>query len=508
MMRFSNSFKNLIGGEIMAKRKLLLLLIILTVALLLSLTTTVFAEEKPSAEAIAIDTVWTMVAAFLVFWMQAGFAMLEGGLTRAKNIGNIMMKNLMDFSMSSLAYWAFGFALMFGAGNALFGASGWFLNVTAGQVDKVFPSLSWTNVPLMAKFLFQMVFAGTAATIVSGAMAERTKFHAYLIYSVIISGFIYPIVGHWIWGGGWLAELGFLDFAGSTVVHGTGGWAALAGLLVLGPRIGKYGKNGKINPIPGHNMSMAMLGVFILWLGWYGFNAGSTMGAMGLSFTEVAATTTLGGAAAAITGMFTAWKITGKPDVALTGGSAIAGLVAITAPTAFVENWAAILIGLIAGLLYILLVLLFDKLKLDDPVGAIPAHGLLGAWGTLSVGIFASPRLIEAAGAGKAGLLYTGNFAQLGIQAIGIIAVFAFVFVSSSIVFRLIKATVGLRVTEEEEIQGLDIGEHGMWGYPEQFAGHLPPTMSIHYPDPNVSVEEHKRLIKKQTEEEKVKEGK
>lgn len=499
--------KKLLGDEARAKRKIFLG-IILTIVIVMLLTTTVFAEGKPSAEAIAIDTVWTMVAAFLVFWMQAGFAMLEGGLTRAKNIGNIVMKNLMDFSMSSLAYWAFGFAIMFGAGNALFGTSGWFLNVTAGQVDKVFPSLSWTNVPLMAKFLFQMVFAGTAATIVSGAIAERTKFHAYLIYSVIISGFIYPIVGHWIWGGGWLAQLGFLDFAGSTVVHGTGGWAALAGLLFIGPRIGKYGKNGKVNPIPGHNMSMAMLGVFILWLGWFGFNAGSTMGAMNLSFTEVAATTTLAAAASAIAGMFTAWVIIGKPDVALTGGSTIAGLVAITAPTAFVENWAAVVIGLVAGLLYVLFVLLLDKLKLDDPVGAIPAHGLLGAWGTLSVGIFASPRLIEAAGAGKAGILYGGGFTQLGIQAIGIIAVFAFVIISSGIVFGIIKATIGLRVSEEEEIQGLDIGEHGMWGYPEQFASNLPPAIAIHYPPPGASVEDHKRLIKKEvdTVEKKVEE--
>lgn len=504
MSSIKGMITNLMGGEKMTKRVLMGILII---TLFLTLTTTAFAaEEKPSAEAIAIDTVWTMVAAFLVFWMQAGFAMLEGGLTRAKNIGNIVMKNLMDFAMSSLAYWAIGFAIMFGTGTALYGASGWFLNVATTNVDKIFPSLSWTSVPLMAKFLFQMVFAGTAATIISGAMAERTKFHAYLIYSVIISGFIYPVVGHWIWGGGWLSELGFLDFAGSTVVHGTGAWAAMAGVLLIGSRIGKYGKNGQVNAIPGHNMAMAMLGVFILWLGWYGFNPGSTMGAMSLSFAEVAATTTFGGAAAAITGMLTSWAVTGKPDVALTGGSTIAGLVAITAPTAFVENWAAVVIGLVAGVIYVLAVLLLDRLRFDDPVGAVPAHGIAGAWGTLSVGLFASPRLIEAAGVGKAGLFYTGSFSQLGIQAIGVVAVLGFVFLASLAVFGIIRATVGLRVTEEEEIQGLDIGEHGMWGYPEQFAGYLPPAIAIHYPAPDVSIEDHKRLIKKQVEEVQAKE--
>lgn len=456
-------------------------IILLTASIALALPSIAFAAGKTSPESIAIDTVWTMTAAFLVFMMQAGFGMLEAGLTRAKNVSNIMMKNLMDFSVAAIGYWAIGFALMFGTGNALFGTSGWLVSVDPQNVDTVFASLSWSNIPLMAKWLFQMVFAGTAATIISGAVSERTKFSAYLIYSIFITSFVYPIVGHWIWGGGWLAKLGFLDFAGSTVVHSVGGWAALAGVLLLGPRIGKYGKNGKVNPIPGHSMSLAILGVFLLWFGWFGFNAGSTMGAMGVSFPEIAVTTNLAAAAAAITGMLTAWKVTGKPDVALTGGSALAGLVAVTAPSAFIENWAAVLIGASAGSLYVFLVILLDKLKIDDPVGAIPCHGAMGVFGTLMTGIFASPRLIEAAGIGKAGVLYTGSFDQLYVQATGALAVFVFVFASSLAMFYLIKRTVGLRVSAEEEMQGLDIHEHGMWGYPEQFIPALPDGIASHY---------------------------
>lgn len=478
------------------------ILFLLTASLLTLAPSVAHAAEKASPESIAINTVWTMTAAFLVFLMQAGFGMLEAGLTRAKNVGNIMMKNIMDFSVAAIGYWAVGFALMFGTGNALFGTSGWFLNIDPQNADKVFASLSWSNIPLSAKWLFQMVFAGTAATIISGAVSERTKFSAYLIYSVFVTSFIYPIVGHWIWGGGWLAELGFLDFAGSTVVHSVGGWAALAGVLLLGPRIGKYGSNGQVNPIPGHSMSLAILGVFLLWFGWFGFNAGSTMGAMGVSFPEIAVTTNLAAAAAAITGMLTAWRVTGKPDVALTGGSALAGLVAVTAPSAFIENWAAVLIGASAGSLYIFLVILLDKLKIDDPVGAIPCHGAMGVFGTLMTGVFASPRLIEAAGIGKAGLIYTGSFDQLLTQATGAAAVFGFVFASSLAMFYLIKRTVGFRVSAEEEIQGLDIHEHGMWGYPEQFIPALPDGMAMHYR----SLEDSRRLAHKLAQDE-IREG-
>jgi Amt family ammonium transporter len=476
-------------------RFLLLLQILLSTGVYLVIPSFAFAAEKPSVEAIAIDTVWTIIAAFLVFFMQAGFALLEAGLTRAKNAGNIIMKNLLDFGISSIFFWAFGFAIMFGAGNAIFGTSGWFVNAIGENVDKVFPSLSWTNVPIMAKWLFQAVFAGVAATIVSGAMAERTKFPAYLIYSAIISGVIYPMVGRWAWGGGWLAKLGFQDFAGSTVVHSVGGWAALAGVLLLGPRIGKYGKNGEIRPIPGHSIPLAMLGMFILWFGWFGFNPGSTMGATSLSFPEIAVVTNLAAAAGAITGMLTAWMATGKPDVTLTGGATIAALVAITAPSGFVENWAGVIIGAAAGIIYVYSVILLDRLKIDDPVGAIPCHAFLGVFGTLANGVFASPRLVELTGVGKAGLIYTGEFDQLVIQTIGVLAVFAFVFLASLALFAFIKSTVGLRVSAEEEITGLDIHEHGMWGYPEQFIADLPPSIASHYPAPGRShAEVAKRL--------------
>jgi ammonium transporter, Amt family len=425
---------------------------------------------------VLLDTMWTLVAAFLVFLMQAGFAMVEAGFTRQKNSANIVMKNLMDFGVASLAYWAIGFALMFGAGNALIGTSGWFL----GGGESTFDSLAWATPPLTAKWLFQAVFAGTTATIVSGAMAERTKFPAYLLASGLISGIIYPISGHWIWGGGWLAEREFLDFAGSTVVHSVGGWAALVGALYLGARLGKYGKDGKPRALPGHSMPLAMLGVFLLWFGWFGFNPGSTMGATP-SIADIAMTTNLAAAAGALMAMATIWIKGKKPDVGMAGNGALAGLVGITAGCAFVENWAAVVIGAAAGVVVVFSVLFFDRIKVDDPVGAISVHGVCGALGTLAVGVFASPRLIEAAGVGTEGLVYGGGFAQLGTQALGVVAVGAWALAASAIVFGIIKATVGLRVSAEEEIEGLDIGEHGMWGYPEAFLGtnSLPTPESI-----------------------------
>ena len=416
---------------------------------------------------IAADTMWTLLAAFLVFFMQAGFALVETGFTRQKNAANIVMKNLMDFGMSSLAFWAVGFAIMFGVGNALVGTSGWFLS----GGESTFESLAWATPPLTTKWLFQAVFAGTAATIVSGAMAERTKFSTYLVASALISGIVYPISGHWIWGGGWLAEKQFLDFAGSTVVHSVGGWAALIGALLLGPRIGKYGKDGKPRAIPGHSMPLAFLGVFILWFGWFGFNPGSTMGASIPSIGDIAVTTNLAAAAGAIVAMLTAWIRFGKPDAGMTGNGALAGLVAITAGCAFVENWAAVVIGVVAGIVVVGSVIFFDRLKIDDPVGAISVHGVCGALGTLAVGVFASPRLVEAAGVGRPGLMYGGGLAQLGVQALGVVAVFAWVAVASLIIFGAIKLTIGLRVKPEEEMEGLDIGEHGMFGYPEAFLG-------------------------------------
>ncbi|HEX9695893.1 MAG TPA: ammonium transporter [Actinomycetota bacterium] len=450
----------------MRKRRLLILGALTTLFVVITATAAwAQAAEGPSEEKILLDTVWTLMAAFLVFLMQGGFAMVEAGFTRKKNAGNIVMKNLMDFGMSSIAFWAVGFALMFGTGNALIGTTGWF-----SSDPGAFTSLDWATPPLSAKWLFQVVFAGTAATIVSGAMAERTKFKAYLLYSGLISGLIYPIAGHWIWGGGWLASREFLDFAGSTVVHSVGGWAALVGAIMVGPRLGKFTKDGRPRAIPGHSMPLGMLGVFLLWFGWFGFNPGSTMGAT-LSIADIAVTTNLAAAAGALMAMTASWMIGKKPDVGLSANGALAGLVGITAGCAFVENWAALVIGAVAGVVVVGAIMLFDRIKVDDPVGAVSVHGVCGALGTLMVGVFASPRLVEAAGVGSPGLVYGGGMAQLGVQALGVVTVFAFVVAASAIVFGLVKATVGLRVSPEEEMEGLDIGEHGMWGYPEEHLG-------------------------------------
>ncbi|GMR04486.1 MAG: ammonium transporter [Thermodesulfobacteriota bacterium] len=393
-----------------------------------------------------LDFVWTLVAAFLVFLMQAGFAMVETGFTRAKNAINIMMKNLMDFSVGSLAFWAVGFGLMFGASNGLFGTTGFFFSDFASDKDP------W----LFAFWMFQVVFCATAATIVSGAMAERTKYVSYLIYSAVVSAVIYPVFGSWAWGSlykgaGWLEALGFIDFAGSTVVHSIGGWAALAGAIVLGPRIGKYGPDGKPRAIPGHNLTLAALGVFILWFGWFGFNPGSTTtGTVGIA--RIAVNTNLAAAAGSVLAMFTSWVIFKKADIGMTLNGALAGLVAITAGCANVSPTSAVIIGAIAGVLVFFSVLFFDRVGVDDPVGAISVHGVCGAWGTLAVGIF-----IESG----------FTMRQLGVQALGVGVAFVWTFVAAFILFKIIKATVGLRVTPEEEKEGLDLGEHGGNAYPD-----------------------------------------
>jgi len=393
------------------------------------------------------DYVWTMLAAALVFFMQAGFAMVETGMTRAKNAINIMMKNLMDFSMGSIAYWAIGFGLMFGAtSSGWFGTSGFFLSDFTPGGDP------W----VLAFWMFQVVFAATAATIVSGAMAERTKFSGYLIYSVVISGLIYPIFGSWAWGGlfngkGWLESLGFIDFAGSTVVHSVGGWAALAGAIVLGPRMGKYTKDGKIKPILGHNMPLAALGVFILWLGWFGFNPGSTTAA-NKDIAMIFVNTNLAAAAGSILAMFVSWIKFGKPEVGMTLNGALAGLVAITSPCATVSPLSAILIGSFAGVLVVFSVLFFDKIRVDDPVGAISVHGVCGAWGTLAAGIF------NMGGT---------SLKIIGVQTLGIATCFLWVFPTAFVLFKLIEKTIGLRVSSEEELEGLDVVEHGGNAYPD-----------------------------------------
>jgi len=406
-------------------------------------------QDQAAANAVAIDTVWTLIAAFLVFFMQAGFAMVEAGFTRAKNAGNIIMKNMMDFASGSLVFWAVGFAFMFGSGNSFIGTTGYFLQDSFANLG--------LDIPIAAFFIFQTVFAATAATIVSGAMAERTNFSGYLAYSVVITAFIYPVVGHWIWGGGWLAEMGIIDFAGSTVVHSVGGWAALAGAIVLGPRIGKYNEDGSANALPGHNLLMAALGVFILWFGWFGFNPGSTVAGTDLSIASIAVTTNLAAAAGAVMAMIVSWIKYGKADVSMTLNGALAGLVGITAGTANVGNLSAVIIGAIAGMIVIYSVEFFDRLQIDDPVGAVSVHGVCGAFGTLAVGIFAT----------DGGLLFGGGISLLITQLIGVVTVFFWAFGLGFVLFKAIDALIGLRVTEEDEIEGLDYSEHGTESYPD-----------------------------------------
>ncbi len=408
----------------------------------------------------AIDTVWVLIAAFLVFFMQAGFGMVEAGFTRAKNASNILMKNTMDFCCGSIAYWAIGFGIMFGKDLAGFiGTSKFFLaSANPGTAEGLWEFAYW---------LFQCVFAAAAATIVAGAMAERTKFSSYLVYSIFISGFIYPVVGHWIWGGGWLASKGFIDFAGSTVVHTVGGWASLAGAIVLGPRIGKYTKDGKSKVIAGHNIPLASLGVFILWFGWFGFNAGSTISGTNMSIATIAVTTNLSAAAGAITAMFLVWLQFGKPDISMTLNGALGGLVGITAGCASVSPLSAIIIGALSGILVVFAVEFIDKkLRVDDPVGAVAVHGICGVWGTVAVGLFAQAAYGDASGAGAVnGLFFGGGATQLLTQLMGSATVIVWTFTVAFILFTIIKKTIGLRVSPEEELKGLDIEEHGMESY-------------------------------------------
>ncbi len=394
----------------------------------------------------AVDTIWVLLGAALVFFMQAGFAMVETGFTRAKNAGNIIMKNLMDFSVGSLLFWMIGFGLMFAGDGDLIGGFDFFIQ---GNYDSAIPTEAFV--------IFQTVFCATAATIVSGAMAERTKFSSYLIYSMIISALVYPVSGHWIWGGGWLAKMGFHDFAGSTAVHMLGGVAALIGAKILGPRKGKFTKDGKAKAIPGHSLTLGALGVFILWFCWFGFNGGSTVSMTGdasiLSAASIFVTTNLSAAAAAVVVMVITWIRYKKPDVSMTLNGALAGLVGITAGCDVVSNTGAALIGVISGIVVVFGIEFVEKvLRIDDPVGAVGVHGMAGGVGTILVGVFAL----------EGGVLYGGGFDYLITQCIGVLAVIAWVSVTMSIVFLTIKKTVGLRVSEEEEERGLDVEEHGL----------------------------------------------
>ena len=406
---------------------------------------------------VSLDIVWVLVATVLVFLMQAGFALLESGAARAKNSINIIMKNVMDMSIGSLAFWLVGFGLMFGANE-----SGWIGTNNFG-LSEIDPAAE-TGMNDYAFFIFQTVFAATAATIISGAVAERTKFTAYLIYAVAVTAFIYPIFGSWVWGGGWLNDVGpgFVDFAGSTVVHSVGGWAALAGAIVVGPRIGKY-VDGKAQRIPGHSVTLMALGVFILWFGWFGFNAGSTVSGNDQSIAIIFITTNLAAAAGAIGAMLISYTLWKRFDVYMTLNGVIAGLVAITAGCANMGPSMAILTGLIGGFVVVLAAnFLENTLKIDDPVGAIAAHGFTGAWGTIAVGLFAQEEF-----GGINGLFFGGGAGQLGAQIVGVVAAFVFVFTSSFIVFKLIDSVIGMRVSPEEEETGLDVSEHSASGYPD-----------------------------------------
>jgi len=443
----------------------------LGLAALLLLPAGAFAQalDKPAA---AINTTWVIVAAVLVMFMQAGFAFLEIGFSRGKNAGAGIAKILTNFSIASLAYWACGFALAFGGSGLLWGDSGFFLaGVSSDPAEAAaqFPFLETVAISPSAFLFFQFVFCAVSLAIVWGTTLERLKFGAYVIYAVIFSAVIYPVMSHWIFGGGWLqVNFGMQDFAGSTVVHLIGATGALAALLLLGPRIGKYGPDGKPRPIPGHSMPLVGLGVLILWLGWFGFNPGSTLGAIGGRFAEIVVVTNLAAAAGVLVAVAIIYAMQRTIDIGMAGNGAIAGLVAITAPSGYVEFWAAPLIGGVAGAIVVFGVLAIEK-KLDDPVGALSAHGLAGIWGTLSCGLFTSPEFAELNAVGQAGLVYGGGFGQLGAQALGVVVAFVCVFVVSFAVFYAIKNTIGLRVSPEQEAAGLDIVEHGMYGYPEQF---------------------------------------
>ena len=421
---------------------------------------------------VALDTIWTLVTAMLVFWMNAGFATVEAGFHQAKNCVNILSKNFVVFAVMSIAFWFLGWGIMFGDGTPLFGTQGLFMlhgadnsPAMGSAYQGVYSSINWTGVPLLAKFFFQLVFAGTAATIVSGAVGGRIKYLSFILFSFIMGILIYPVTGHWIWGGGWLAKAGMWDFAGSTVVHSVGGWAALAGALMLGPRFGKYGPNGHISPTPGHNLGLATIGTFILWLGWFGFNPGSTMAADPGAIARICVTTNSAAAAAILGATLTSWWLLGKPDLGMTLNGCLAGLVAITAPCAYVSVESSLIIGFVAGILVVLAVMAFDRMRVDDPVGAVSVHLVNGVWGTLALGLFAQEAFMPSTTGN--GLFFGGGAKLLTAQATGVFGVGVYTFLISILAWALLKVIVGIRVPLNEEIAGLDVGEHGNAAYPE-----------------------------------------
>lgn len=411
-----------------------------------------------------IDTFWVLLAAILVFFMNLGFAAVEAGFARAKNTVNILSKNFIVFAVSSLGFLLLGWGLMFGGDNPFVGTSHLF--ILGGGDLSFYDSTLTSNVPFWGKFFFQLVFCGTAATIVSGAVAERIKYVAFIIFSFALTLIIYPIVGHWVWGGGWLSDMGFMDFAGDAVVHSLGGWGALSGALILGPRIGKYGKDGKAKAIPGHSMSLAVIGLFVLWLGWFGFNPGSTMSFQNpADVVSILMTTNTAAIVAVLTSTITSWIYLGKPDLGMTINGCLAGLVGITGSCAYVSVLSSLIIGAIAGVLVVFLVVFFDKIKIDDPVGATSVHLGCGTFGTLCVGLFAQEGVTSLST--RNGLFFGGGFGLLGTQIVGILAIGIFGFVTTALVWLALKKTIGIRVSTEEEIAGLDIGEHGNMAYPD-----------------------------------------
>lgn len=411
-----------------------------------------------------VDTLWVLFAAVLVFFMNLGFAAVESGMARSKNAVNILSKNFIVFAVSSLGFMLLGWGLMFGGDNPIVGTQQLFI-LGNSSMDFYRDTLT-PDVPFWGKFFFQLVFCGTAATIVSGAVAERVKYISFIVFSFVLTLVIYPIVGHWIWGGGWLATLGFLDFAGDTVVHSVGGWAALAGAIILGPRYGKYDKNGKPKAIPGHNMSLAVIGLFVLWLGWFGFNPGSTMSFQNPDdVVHILVTTNTAAIAAVLTATATSWIFIGKPDLGMTINGCLAGLVGITGSCAYVSVASSLIIGAIAGVIVVFAVLLFDRAKVDDPVGATSVHLVCGIFGTICVGLFAQEGVTSLSTVN--GLFFGGGFSLIGAEILGVVAVGVFTFASSSLVWILLKKTMGIRASLEEEIQGLDIGEHGNSAYPD-----------------------------------------
>lgn len=421
-----------------------------------------------------LDTVWVLICGMLVFFMNAGFALVESGFARSKNTVNILAKNFIVFALSTFAFWFIGWGLMFGDGNPFIGSQGLFFvsgednsPATGDAYKGVYSAINWTAVPLYAKFFFQLVFAGTAATIVSGAVAERIKFNSFIIFSLILVAFMYPTTGHWTWGGGFLGSEGFRDFAGSTVVHSVGGWAALSGAMILGPRLGKYMPDGSLKPIMGHNMTSASLGTLVLWLGWFGFNPGSTMGVGdGSAIAHILLATNLSAAMGALGATIASMILLKKPDIGMILNGTLAGLVAVTAPCAFVAVSSAAWIGFIGGALVVASVLFFDKIKIDDPVGATSVHLVNGIWGTLAVGLFFDNRVATSvAGIAEKDLLSYGG--QIWVQVKGIVLVGLFTFIVSSIVWFGLKILGGIRVSEQEEIEGLDLGEHGNEAYPD-----------------------------------------